>query len=319
MIMECIRCHAEDTDSARFCRQCGYPFAFDELMTCPVCAGEVRSGSKVCPGCQHVFAMPVAIKHEIALPVRTRRYAVPAIALFLLTGFGFFYAIADLGVVRERSTYVKLQEAPLPAPPPLEIAVPPPLISPVVEVAETPVVEVAETPVVEVAETPIVEPEAAVIEEQPREVKKVIRHRSTKEAPRRAPQDNKSRGGKKAVTDSREAPKPAPAQERDAEALRAEAQSEPVPPVLNQSVVEKSKSPESADARDARDSKALVGKAAVAAADRIKAGARSVPVVERSRTAAASQKARLAQEVKSDCEGKWEGACRQFPDHKPKW
>jgi hypothetical protein len=318
--MECIRCHAQDTDSARFCRQCGYPFAFDELMTCPVCAGEVRTGSKVCPGCQHVFAMPVAIRHEPPPLARSHRYIVPALVLFAVTGFGFFYAIADLEGAREHLTYPKVEEAPALPTPPLEAVAPSPP-------APVEVTAPAISPYVEIADTHATEPEPAVIEEPLTEVKRGVKQVSAKATSKRAREDKSPAVEKKVPAhaaaepqEPQERQEPTPSAGPEAESLRAEAAAEHLQPISTQSAVDKPKPAEPSEYRERRDSRALVGRAAVAAVDRIKASPRAVPVVERSRAAQASQNARLAQEIRRDCsDGRWEGACRQFPDHKPKW
>ncbi|MGH8473995.1 MAG: hypothetical protein ACREVJ_16445 [Gammaproteobacteria bacterium] len=71
--------------------------------------------------------------------------------------------------------------------------------------------------------------------------------------------------------------------------------------------------PDESDGGQARES--------VAMTERSRPAPRGAPVVERSRVASPDQIKRIARgnEPASDCKGKWEGECRQFPDHKPNW
>src|SRR5262245_56458045 len=45
--MKCPRCHADNRDGARFCRECGATFA----AACPSCGAKVEAGSKFCDSC----------------------------------------------------------------------------------------------------------------------------------------------------------------------------------------------------------------------------------------------------------------------------
>ncbi|MGH8728965.1 MAG: zinc ribbon domain-containing protein [Burkholderiales bacterium] len=80
--MRCIRCHAEDTDDAKFCRACGFPAALNDFVACSVCGGEVHVDVKVCPGCHHQFALPVPWHPESRVPRRNlgRNLFLPAVA-----------------------------------------------------------------------------------------------------------------------------------------------------------------------------------------------------------------------------------------------
>ena len=62
--MECPRCHHENRDGARFCRECGAKFT----IVCADCGAKVEAGSKFCDRC----GAPVA-----AEPAEVSRFAGP--------------------------------------------------------------------------------------------------------------------------------------------------------------------------------------------------------------------------------------------------
>jgi Double zinc ribbon len=65
--MECTRCHAENRDGARFCRECGATFG----AVCAGCGAKVEAGSKFCDGCgAPLAAIP-------AQPTAPGRFASP--------------------------------------------------------------------------------------------------------------------------------------------------------------------------------------------------------------------------------------------------
>jgi hypothetical protein len=292
-------------------------------MTCPVCGGQIRSGSKVCPGCRHVFPMPVA--QPAAEPARRPRYAIPVIVIFLLTGFGFFYAIADRGTAEENA-YVKVDAAelslaqtqkaaaqPTDAAPPID-APPPTDATPPTEIAAPPTEAVFEAPSQPIPEAaPNIEAEMAPIEE-PKPAKK-----GREALPTRGPARELTVAEEK--KESEDLMKPTGAGARVAESkVEAVALVEEVPREDAQppTPVERPKLVESTEMREARP---IVGKAAIAAVGRIRAGPRAAPVVERSRSADPAVNLRVSRDARRErsCEGRWEGECRQFPDHKPKW
>ena len=45
--MQCPRCQAQNREGARFCRECGSPFA----VMCPSCGAQLEPGSRFCDGC----------------------------------------------------------------------------------------------------------------------------------------------------------------------------------------------------------------------------------------------------------------------------
>jgi hypothetical protein len=65
--MTCPRCHAENRDGARFCRECGATFA----VVCSGCGGMVGAGSKFCDRC----GAPLAATP--AQPTAPPRFASP--------------------------------------------------------------------------------------------------------------------------------------------------------------------------------------------------------------------------------------------------
>ncbi|MGH9904685.1 MAG: hypothetical protein ACRD8U_03755, partial [Pyrinomonadaceae bacterium] len=110
--MQCVRCQAEDSMPARFCRACGYPYVFDELVSCPVCGGEVRAGSKICPGCHHQFAIAVVRDNKAVSRRRAHRYTLPVACAFALAGLAFFYGSAgNQSVPRESNARPNLLAA----------------------------------------------------------------------------------------------------------------------------------------------------------------------------------------------------------------
>lgn len=314
MTMQCIRCHAEDTEPARFCRQCGYPYVFDELIHCPVCGGEVRHESKVCPGCQHVFALPVALAPESISPRRHRsraRYIVPAIAVFALAGGVFFYGLADREIVQARpAPYARLDAS---------------VAEPVHELRPEPVV-------IAPASVPaVVQAEPDFVVEEPKAVPTPARSRDSSQE-RREP---RAAGEMKPqATATKETPKAdasagssaASSGKMVAPAAQIDPRGEAIAPVLSRTdavsardhaqpaPLDKSKLPETPEARETKEAKAA------GVAERTKASTRGAPVVERSKAAEPSQISRLVRERdRRLCEGRWEGECRQFPDHKPNW
>ncbi len=50
--MKCPRCHADNRDGARFCRECGATFA----AVCPSCGAQVEAGTKFCDSCGAALA-----------------------------------------------------------------------------------------------------------------------------------------------------------------------------------------------------------------------------------------------------------------------
>jgi ribosomal protein L40E len=65
--MRCPRCHAENRDSARFCRECGATLP----VVCPGCGARLEPGSKFCDGC----GSPLAASH--AAGEATSRFRTP--------------------------------------------------------------------------------------------------------------------------------------------------------------------------------------------------------------------------------------------------
>jgi class 3 adenylate cyclase/tetratricopeptide (TPR) repeat protein len=65
--MTCPRCHAENRDGARFCRECGATFA----AVCAACGAKVEAGSKFCDSC----GAPLAATS--GQPTATSRFASP--------------------------------------------------------------------------------------------------------------------------------------------------------------------------------------------------------------------------------------------------
>src|SRR3989475_9123003 len=54
--MQCPRCHAENREGARFCRECGATFG----AVCSSCGAKVEAGSKFCDGCGASVDPPTA-------------------------------------------------------------------------------------------------------------------------------------------------------------------------------------------------------------------------------------------------------------------
>ena len=313
MTMQCIRCQAEDTEPARFCRQCGYPYVFGELIHCPVCGGEVRQENKVCPGCHHVFAVPVALAPApVPLQRRSQRYVVPVIAVFVLAGLAFFYAIADREVVQARpAAYAKLDPA---ATPPVNETEPGP---------QAPIAPLHAT----------VEPASEIV--PAKEEPKAVRAEVGPAALKQERQETKQPGTKPQVANAKKetvkadtsvpppssiakSVTPPPQIYPRVEAagpvqVRADAPLANGQPVM-QPPLEKPKVGEAQEVRETKEVKT------VAAPDRARASTRGAPVVERSRNAEPAQISRLPRERdRRRCDGRWEGECRQFPDHKPNW
>ncbi len=100
--MRCIRCQAEDTEDAKFCRACGFPAAFGDFIACAVCGGEVHTDVKICPGCHHKFALAMPLQQGVR--VRRRNLYLPTIAAFALTGFAYIYSVSKTDFVEVAAT-----------------------------------------------------------------------------------------------------------------------------------------------------------------------------------------------------------------------
>ena len=79
--MECPRCHAQNREGARFCRECGATFG----AVCPSCGATVEAGSKFCDGCGTPFAAARAPSPESSRFVSPELYTPKHIAQKILT------------------------------------------------------------------------------------------------------------------------------------------------------------------------------------------------------------------------------------------
>ncbi len=62
--MECLSCHAEVSELARFCSQCGTALA----LNCPSCGNSEPAGSRFCSKCGLVLSDPRNVALAPALP-----------------------------------------------------------------------------------------------------------------------------------------------------------------------------------------------------------------------------------------------------------
>lgn len=317
--MQCVRCQAEDSMPARFCRACGYPYVFDELMSCPVCGGEVRAGSKICPGCHHQFAIAVVRDNKAVPRRRAHRYALPVACAFALAGLAFFYGSAgNQSVPRESNARPNL----LAAAGQSKMALPSQAAENAPEHSQTSAPETDENksepaPVFK----EIVEPERAAAPAPKRMVApKVVPAQKRQKAVALSPAQEEAKAQPVAKAEAA-TPK---IETRPANSAKAGAAG---PRVREESstVAQPTPAPDvhAAQNNGAHDAKLNGANTNVAAVERGKVGAakRSAPVVERSRVADPGHVNLIARENSRlrRCEGKWEGECRRFPDHKPNW
>ncbi|MGH8718229.1 MAG: hypothetical protein ACREV0_04695 [Burkholderiales bacterium] len=318
--MQCVRCQAEDNVPARFCRACGYPYVFDELMSCPVCGGEVRAGSKICPGCHHQFAI-AAVRDNKAVPRRHTRYALPVACVFALAGLAFFYGSAgNQSVPRESNPQPNL----LAAAGQSKIALQSQATEKAPEHSQTsaaPEMEENKSEPVPVFKE-IVEPEGAAAASAP---KRMVAPRIVPaQKQQKAVASSSMQGGARAQPVAKAEAATPKIETRPANSAKAGAAG---PKVREESstVAQPTPAPDGHAAQNngAHDAKLNGANTNVAAVERGKVGTakRGAPVVERSRVADPGHVNLIVRENSRlrRCEGKWEGECRRFPDHKPNW
>lgn len=296
--MQCVRCKAEDTATARFCRVCGYPCAFEDFMSCPVCGGEVRAGNKICPGCQHQFAVPMLVSADVRQRSVRRWPVIATGALGLLALFLFFGAAeqSPLRLAPEIEAHANFSPASQVDQVPIAAAEP--------EVAKSSVAPAETVSEFGTHAEPIApfftRPKATIVRIEPEqlEVERPAQPAAHEVGPTaETPAANGAAGPK--ADDSAVSP---PLSE---------------PPHANAEISKPSAEISTADKSNAED-----GSVDVAARANPGPGVRGAPVVERSRVAAPSSQTKIiARDNRSrdGCQGKWEGECRQFPDHKPNW
>jgi hypothetical protein len=269
----------------------------------------VRSGTKICPGCHHQFAMPVSAKGN-EVRARRRSYVLPTAGGLALAGLAFFYVSGGKDLFLEPESVVATAQTVK------ATEIPRSENAAALFIAPSSSSEVAPPLPEETSAPEQDEPAPAAAKQTPARSVPALLEREGSAPPPLPKTDG-------ALDAKREDPKVA------AKAVKPEIKTEPkavvklVPP---EPVVETS--PENLTPVPSLETVVEVkatqeAKASVPAAERPKVSAanRGVPVVERSRVAAPGQVNAIARQAirGRDCAGKWEGDCRQFPDHKPNW